>query len=421
MPRNSRGRGFIVLQQVVPRRSPRRRVEGFPAGAAALLSLPTRATAPPALGAPTLPSGFVLRDRSTGQGGSNLTDFGYLPNGSILTIGRKGNVAWLPEAGRPRTIAHLRTDTTGDLGLVGLGIAPDYQLSGHIYLIGSTATPSAPPYQLRLSRFTVRGTGARAKLTHEKVLLRIADPVATHGMTTVLPARDGTLWVSFGDLRTFERVVRSGLNTFRLYRAAGKLLHLTADLAAVPTNPYYDARHPFSWRSRVYANSFRSPLPFPLDPATGRPIVGDVGWKTWEEIDLVSRGRNYKRTCWEGPAMTPGYAALPACANVPNTRPLWSYRHGVGSRQGNTVTGGIGYRGTRYPRPYRNAYFVGEFLRNKLWTMRIGGGRLVRRPQDPPFGTYIGAPVSFAAALNGDIVFADYATGDLRRLRYGPR
>jgi len=369
--------------------------------------------------AQALPPGFALHDIATGQGTDNLTDFGFLPGGSVLTIGHDGRVTWVPKGGLPTTIANLATDTTGALGLVGLGIAPDYRTTHHVYLIRSLPSPSAPPYRIRLSRFTVRGGDTPTGLAHEKVLLVVRAPAATHAMTTVLPARDGTLWVSIGDLRPYTRVALGALDAMRIGRPEGKLLHIRSSGAGVRSNPYYRASHPFSWRSRTYASGFRSPFRFSLDPATGRPIVGDVGWNTWEEVDLVRAGGNYKWPCWEGPAETPGYRLLPRCAHVPNTPPVWSYHHGTAATQGDSVTGGIVYRGKRYPQRYQGAYFFGDYVAHKIWTMRFSStGRLVRRPENPPLGTDIGAPVRFAAAPNGDVVYADISSGNLRRLTY---
>lgn len=369
--------------------------------------------------APALPRGFALNDIATGQGTNNLTDFGFLPGGSVLAIGHDGRVTWVPKDGLPTTIANLGTDTSGSLGLVGLGIAPDYRTTHHIYLIRSIPSLSAPPYRIRLSRFTVRGGDTPTGLAHEKVLFVVKAPAPTHGMTTVLPARDGTLWVSIGDLRPYTTVVPGALQAMRIGRPEGKLLHVRANGAGVRSNPYYRASHPFSWRSRTYASGFRSPFRFSLDPATGRPIVGDVGWNTWEEVDLVRAGGNYRWPCWEGPAETPGYRLLPRCAHVPNTPPVWSYHHGSAATQGDSVTGGIVYRGKHYPQRYRGAYFFGDYVGHKIWTMRFSStGRLVRRPENPPFGTGVGAPVRFAAAPNGDVVYADISSGNLRRLTY---
>ena len=372
-----------------------------------------------AVGVQVLPSGFALHDLATGQGAWNLTDFGFLPDGSVLTIGRNGRVTRVPRGGSPATIRTFPTETAGNLGLVGLAIAPGYRRSHHVFLVRAVPSASAPPYTVRLSRFTVRGGRTPTGLAHEKVLLSVRSPQPEHGMTSVLPARDGTLWVSIGDLRGHHEVVPGALEARAIGRPAGKLLHIRSDGAGVRTNPFYRPARPLSWRSRTWASGFRSPFRLSLDPRTGHPIVGDVGWKTWEEVDVVRRGRDYGWPCWEGPVRTPGYSSLSRCAHVPNTRPVWSYQHGTGSGQGDAVTGGIVYTGNRYPQRYRGAYFFGDWVGQKLWTMRISpSGRLERRPEDPPFGTDIGAPVRFAAAPDGDIVYADMASGKLRRLTH---
>jgi glucose/arabinose dehydrogenase len=377
-------------------------------------------TAAPATGAPTLPRGFVLRDTATGQGAYNLTDFGYLPDGSVLTTGKNGRVTWVPVGGTPKVIATLPTDSTWDLGLVGLGIPPDYALTRHVYLV--RAVPgTTPPYRIRLSRFTVQGADAPTGLGEEKTLFEVLAPDATHGMTSVIPDPDGSLWVSVGDMKTPDAVSVDALKTLDLDQPAGKLLHITADGAGVPSNPYYDPARPTAWRSRVYASGFRSPFRLSLNPGTGTPVVGDVGWNTWEEVDLVAPGQNYQWPCWEGPVVSPGYTDLPACAHVTNTPPLWSYHHGSASNQGNSVTGGTVYTGSSYPAQYQGAYFFGDYTRRKLWTMRFDStGKLVTAPQDPPFATDIGGPVRFQAAANGDIVYADIVSGSLRRLSYSP-
>jgi glucose/arabinose dehydrogenase len=393
---------------------------GFTAATVALVPVVALGPGQPAAAAQVLFPGFALRDIATGQGENNLTDFGYLPGGSVLTIGKNGRVTWVPRGGgAPRTIRTLATETSGSLGLVGLGIAPDYSKTHHIYLIRAIPTAGAAPYRMRLSQFTVLGGSTPTGLADEKVLFEVRAAEPTHGMTTVLPDRDGTLWVSIGDLRDYTKMVPSAVNAMTIGGPAGKLLHVRSNGAGVQTNPYFQPAHPFRWRSRTYASGFRSPFRFSLDPATGRPIVGDVGWRTWEEVDLVRRGGNYKWPCWEGPAPTPDYTSLAGCADVSNTEPVWSYQHGTDSNEGNSVTGGIVYTGTSYPKRYRGAYFFGDYAGQKLWTMSFSTtGKLVRSPEDPPLGTDIGAPVRFAAAPNGDIVYADISSGFLRRLTY---
>src|SRR5438477_3610695 len=85
----------------------------------------------------TLPPGFVLRETDTGLGQYQLTDFASLPGGSVLATAKDGRVRWLPETGTGKTIATLPTRANGDLGLVGVAIAPDYATSRTIYLTRS--------------------------------------------------------------------------------------------------------------------------------------------------------------------------------------------------------------------------------------------------------------------------------------------
>lgn len=123
-----------------------------------------------AQGAPSLPAGFVLTNAPSGQAGGDLTDFAYLPDDSVISIGKGGKVAWVSTTGAVRTLATLPVTTVQDLGLVGLAIAPDYATSRAIYL--ARAKPgSTNAWPLRLSRFTVTGSPEPTGLTGEQVLL----------------------------------------------------------------------------------------------------------------------------------------------------------------------------------------------------------------------------------------------------------
>jgi glucose/arabinose dehydrogenase len=376
------------------------------------------ASVPQATAASTLPAGFVLRDQPTGQAGYDLTDFGYLPdNGGILTTGKSGKLTWISPGGDIRTLANLTVKTMGDLGLTGLAIAPDYATTHHIYLV--RAVPDGNGFHFRLARWTVTGAPEPTGIGEEQVLLDVVGNSGVHGMTGVIAADDGTIWLSIGDDSDFVKLDPLALRTQDVNAWQGKILHLAADGAGVPGNPYYDATDPNAVHSKVFARGFRSPFRFSLDPSSGLPVVGDVGWNTWEEVDVVQPGRNYAWPCWEGTHQTPGYMDLPECANVPNQPPIWDYHHGSGSNQGNSVTGGIVYTGASYPTQYKGLYFFGDYVTNKIWTARYDStGQLTQAPQNPAWATDIGGPVKFAAAPNGDLVYADIVSGNLRRISY---
>ncbi|WP_414936917.1 hypothetical protein [Amycolatopsis sp. cmx-11-51] len=70
--------------------------------------------------------------------------------------------------------------------------------------------------------------------------------------------------------------------------------------------------------------------------------------------------------------------------------------------EGNSVTAGIIYNGLSYPDENQGAFFFGDYVTQKIWTMTYDGqGRLAQAPEF----IGIGGPVEFAA--NGDLVHAD--------------
>lgn len=382
--------------------------------AALLIAVPAPATAQQG---PSLPAGFTLLDRPSGQGPGDLTGFAYLPDGTALTIGKAGSVAWVPATGAPRRIAQLSVATQQDLGLVGIAVDPDYTRTRQIYLARALPGP-AGAWPLRLSRFTVLGEPDPVGLADERVVLETTATAPVHAMTGVVADADGTVWLSIGDTSDFATVDQRALRAQDLDTPFGKLLHLTADGRGVPGNPFYDPRNPGAIRSAVHAYGFRSPFRFTLDPSTGAPLLGDVGWETYEEIDHIRPGGNYGWPCFEGPGPTRGYAQLAGCAGVPQgERPAHHYPRSSGS----SVTGGVVYTGGSYPAQYRGAYFFGDYTSSLIWTMGLdGAGRVTRAPEAGGFGRGIGGPVQFGTGPGGDIVYADIFTGDLRRLSYTP-
>jgi glucose/arabinose dehydrogenase len=375
-------------------------------------------TSPPAEAAALAP-GFVVRDMPSGQS-ELLTDFAFAPDGSYFTVGKNGRVAWVSAAGEAVTLATLPVVSVQDLGLSGVAVSHDFPTSRTIYLTRTLSVNGQ--WTMRLAAWTVsytEGPGPRpAGLTAERVLFDLAIQADVHAMTGIVVDVDGTLWVSVGDAADFRVVDPLALRALDLDVGYGKILHVNPDGSGVSSNPFYDAAAPSSWRSRVYASGFRSPFRLSLDPATGAPIVGDVGWRTWEEVDLVRPGANYGWPCWEGDSRTPGYSDMAACAGVPNTPPLWTYRHGAA---GTSITGGIVYTGSSYPQAYRGAYFFGDYSSQRVYTLRYDEqGRLVQQPEVDGFGSGNGRPVAFAAAENGDIVYADIGGSTLKRLVYLP-
>lgn len=377
--------------------------------AGTLVGVPGRAEAA------TLPPGFTVRDLPSGQDGA-LTDFAFAPDGSWFTTGKNGRVAWVSADGRARTLAELPVVTVQDLGLTGVAVPADYETSRRIFTARTLSVGGR--WTMRLSSWAVTGAPEPTGLADERVIWDLESYADVHTMTGLVPDPDGSLWVTIGDAADFRYVDERALGALDIDDGRGKVLHVLPDGRGVSSNPYYDPAAPSSWRSRVYASGFRSPFRMSLDPASGAPILGDVGWNTWEEVNLVRPGASYGWPCWEGEFPTPGYADLPGCQGVDQAAPLHTYVHGPA---GTSVTGGIVYTGASYPEPYRGAYFFGDYASGRVYTMQFDDqGQVVRAPEAAGFGEGNGLPVAFGAASNGDVVYADIGGSVLKRLVYVP-
>ncbi|HEY0451530.1 PQQ-dependent sugar dehydrogenase [Actinophytocola sp.] len=380
--------------------------------------------------APSLKPGFVLRDIVTGlrppagaDPGDMLTDFVYLPDESLLAAGKYGKVTYVPRTGTPRQIATMATNGTGDLGLLGIAIAPDYQTSKTLYsarAVSSTGAGSGSFGVLRLSKWTVTtgADGTPTGLTGEQTILQTTGDSNVHSISGLVAAQDGTLWVTIGDNSDWRGADPLALRALNNDDPHGKLLHLRPDGSGVPGNPYYNAASPRAVRGMVYANGFRSPFRVSLEPGTGRPVVGDVGNGRIEEINLISPGNTYGWPCWEGNEQSAGWRDMPGCAGKTTTSPMYSYPH-VG---GSSVTGGLIYTGTTYPQEYRGRYFFGDYTDKTIWSMAYNSaGQVTTPPEGGGFGAGIGAPVKFGSVpTGGDIVYADIGSAKIRRITYAP-
>ncbi len=372
-----------------------------------------------------LPPAFQLVDYPTGQTPSNLTDFAWLDDGGLMTSGKDGTITFVPPGGTPRVLAKVPTVRAwGDHGMLGFALRNDYATSGRVYLtydkgsvtgtgIGMveewTASPPADPTSLIRS-----GTIIDGSLTSPQ----LAQVTPNHGIDSVLVAPDDTLFVSIGD-DTGNNGEPNALRAQDTNQPYGKVLHLTPDGEGVPSNPFYSAAAPRTWRSMTYAYGLRNPFRLALDPRSGAPYIGDVGRLAAEELNILAPGANGGWPCFEGTAKTT-FSAQAVCQALYTAgsaqMPLWNYLH---AGAGAAVVAGMFYTGTSYPAQYRNSFFFGDYVRAQLWTIATdAGGRITRAPEDNGFARDAGGPVAFHPGPNGDVTYADIISGNVRRLVY---
>jgi glucose/arabinose dehydrogenase/mono/diheme cytochrome c family protein len=165
--------------------------------------------------------------------------------------------------------------------------------------------------------------------------------------------------------------------------------------------------NPANVRTEFYAVGLRNPWQFTWDALNGNLWLGEVGYNTREEINLITKGGNYGWAFLEGDLPTKGVP--PAAATL--TGPVWQYNHGSGPFQGNAVIGGLVYRGNRHA-SLVGKYIFADHLSGNIWTMNADGG--------PPVVERIAGESGISSfALDpsdSSLLLLDHGDGVVRRL-----
>jgi uncharacterized repeat protein (TIGR03806 family) len=345
--------------------------------------------------------------------------------------------------------------TSSEQGLLGLAFHPDYAANGHIFIFYSVSTGGAI-YE-RVSRITLSNPMSSAPTaipSSERVLIQQLDDYTNHNGGDLHFGPDGYLYVSLGDEGSqndqglnsqridkdfFSGILRIDVNLEGDEIAGGNAadpddtnlppnshpaIPLYGGKAAfeIPAdNPYIGATSfnciavvPTAVRTEFWAVGLRNPWRFSFD---GPDLwCGDVGGGAREEINLITRGGNYGWVYREGEIAGPFTVyprpAPPANFTATAVEPLHKYSHGAGTDQGDSVTGGFVYRGTRVP-SLTGSYIFADYVSGNVWS-------LVRNGANPPTVTRILGEAGISAfkpdPSNGDILIADYGGNRLLRI-----
>lgn len=329
-------------------------------------------------------------------------------------------------------------------GLLGLVFHPGYATNRYFFVVYSTlsTTPGVAtdaPHQ-RLSRFEARdGNPDQADSATEVVLINQYDRTAYHNAGDLHFGPDGYLYASVGDdsngdlnSQRIDQDFFSGILRLDVDKGPGNpepnphpsIVRGPSGLAAysVPAdNPFIGATvfngspvDPARVRTEFWAVGLRNPWRFSFDPSGGTLYCADVGDETWEEVDVVEKGGNFGWNYFEGThAYPPGSGRTPP-AGFAETNPIFEYHHGSAADQGNSITGGLVYRGSRIPQLF-GAYLYADFIDGNIWALRYDGttttslGRLAVRTGVTAFGT---------DPRNGDVLMADRNADTITRLTY---
>ncbi len=299
---------------------------------------------------------------------------------------------------------------SGERGLLGLALHPDYALNGKLYVDYTRAGDGATV----IASYRVSAASRdRADPASRSELLVVAQPFENHNGGALRFGPDGYLYIGMGDGGSGNDPFGNAQDPQSLL---GKMLRIDVDREApyaIPFDNVYAQTH--GGRPEIWALGVRNPWRFSFDRATGHLYIGDVGQDTQEEVDFLPRGTpsgvNFGWRVVEGTRCT-GLGGGEPCASVTYTPPVLTYDHG----QGCSITGGVVYRGKGVP-VLQGRYLYADFCTGRMWS--------AARDRDGAWRAEIlletGHQVSaFGEDADGEVYWAHFGGGTLHRLVADP-
>jgi glucose/arabinose dehydrogenase len=232
------------------------------------------------------PTGADLRPVVTGVIAGGFTSpwgLAFLPDGSALVSERDtARIKRVTAAGRVTTVGRVPGVVPGgEGGLLGLAISPDFDQNRWLYAYFTSDRDNR----------IVRMKYSNGELgTLHPVLTGIAK-AGIHNGGRIGFGPDGMLYAGVG-----EAGLRAPAQD--LHSLSGKILRMTPTGKPAPRNPFDN--------SVVWTYGHRNPQGFTWDDS-GRMWASEFGQNTWDELNLIQRGRNYGWPVVEGKADNNSY------------------------------------------------------------------------------------------------------------------
>ncbi|MEI6233353.1 MAG: PQQ-dependent sugar dehydrogenase [Planctomycetota bacterium] len=266
----------------------------------------------------------------------------------------------------------------------------------------------------RVSRFTVtKDDPPRVDPKSEVIFLQWLS--GGHNGCALKFGPDGFLYISLGDAADPNPPdeFHSGQNISDLLCSVLRIdvdhPGANAPYSIPPDNPFI--KYPGA-RPEVYAYGFRNPFRMNFDSKTGNLWVGDVGWELWEMIYCVKPAGNYGWPIMEGPNVVyPNEKRGPTEISKPQASVFHS--------ESASITGGLVYRGTKFPEMVGH-YIFGDWQTRKLWEAKCIGPK---EDDLEPFKEIAQTDqriVAFIEDNDHELIIVDHAGGGLYRLERNP-
>jgi glucose/arabinose dehydrogenase len=402
----------------------------------------------------------------------------------LFIIEKPGRIIVIPDTAKPEKITFLDISAEignagGEQGLLALAFHPDFKRNRQFYVwftLNTTTAAGSGPHG-RLARFTASATDpTKADRDSEQPLITQRDRAANHNGGELGFGPDGYLYLTIGDeggandtyqnSQFIDKNFFAGMIRIDVDKKPGSLAPnphpaVHAGTYAIPSdNPWLGAKtfngapvDPAKVRTEFYAVGLRNAWRWSFDPVTKLLWLGDVGQDRIEEVNIIRKGGNYGWNYREAnepffllprgnrrgggtPAPTATPPAQPAPVRTPPAGvtfddPVFSYFHPApvapagDPNTGNSITGGIVYRGSAQP-ALAGRYLVADYTSGNIWALSPvdklvdKDGKVIGKVTAEIVARRAGITAFAQDPRTGDLLLANISSGYIERLVPNP-
>lgn len=291
-------------------------------------------------------------------------------------------------------------------GLLGLAFDKDFTKNGRYYVNFTDKNQKT-----QIVRF-VSADKETTDPSSAEILLHYDQDFRNHNGGWIDFGPDGYLYIGNGD-------GGSGNDPKQRAQDLGSLLGKILRIDVSPDKGYkVPADNPFVGNSKakpeIWAWGVRNPWRNSFDRETGDFWMADVGQNVWEEVNFVPNGKgsgaNYGWRMREGEVATPT-AGVGGDAPKDAIEPIYVYKHGMGEKEGLSITGGYVYRGSAVPE-LKGRYVFADYQNPRIWSFVQKDGKATDFKDHTkalqPDGGRINLISSFAEDDKGEIFVLDH-------------
>lgn len=298
-------------------------------------------------------------------------DMAFAPDGAAWVTGRGGDV-WRVDvrSRKAHRVGGVDTDTSGDRGLHGIALHPDFPRVPEVFLSYHAKEAPEGKYRARVARWRIAGTGEASALSADSgpaVVEWEGDKAGQHvGGALLVHPRERLLYVTTGENNQNANLKKYCDDPENRAQSPGdlrgKVLRVGLDGSVPRDNPYVGKA---GAQPLVYTRGHRQAWSLSYDPVVG-VLVGENGGDLADDFDEVNRVRPGANFGWPR-VFGDGWETSSRTNRVAGYDSPWlAYKRNTGA----SCTGALIYRdasgGNGFPARYAGGVFYSDFARKSV-------------------------------------------------------